>query len=167
VLIDIAVPRDIEPSVRDLCSGITLFDMDDLQREVARNLSGREAEAAKARTLVDEEAARFDRWLDTLDVLPTITALRERAEAIVERVLAENESRWESLSEADRERLGVMARSIVQRLLHEPTLRLKDGELAQAHLHALRELFDLEPELAAPRPAEVADLESRRRRHER
>ena len=57
VLIDIAVPRDIEPSVRDLCSGITLFDMDDLQREVARNLSGREAEAAKARTLVDEEAA--------------------------------------------------------------------------------------------------------------
>ena len=65
VLIDIAVPRDIEPSVRDLCSGVTLFDMDDLQREVARNLSGREAEAAKARTLVDEEAERFDRWLGT------------------------------------------------------------------------------------------------------
>ena len=115
VLIDIAVPRDIEPSVRDLCSGITLFDMDDLQREVARNLSGREAEAAKARTLVDEEALRFDRWLGTLDVVPTITALRERAEAIVEQVLSENESRWESLSDADRERLGVMARSIVQR----------------------------------------------------
>src|SRR3954447_1665919 len=62
VLIDIAVPRDIEPAVRDLCSGVTLFDMDDLQREVARNLSGREAETTKARALVDEEAERFDHW---------------------------------------------------------------------------------------------------------
>jgi glutamyl-tRNA reductase len=167
VLIDIAVPRDIEPSVRDLCSGITLFDMDDLQREVARNLSGREAEAAKARTLVDEEALRFDRWLGTLDVVPTITALRDRAEAIVAQVLDENQSRWESLSDADRERLGVMARSIVQRMLHEPTVRLKNGEDVHAHLHALRELFGLEPELGAPRPAEVADLESRRRQRGR
>jgi glutamyl-tRNA reductase len=164
VLIDIAVPRDIEPSVRDLCSGITLFDMDDLQREVARNMSVREAEAAKARTLVDEDAERFERWLETLDVVPTITALRERAEAIVEQVLRENESRWETLSEADRERVGVMARAVVNRLLHEPTLRLKQGEHAYGHLHALRELFDLEPELREPRPAEVTDLESRRRR---
>ena len=68
---------------------------------------------------------RFDRWLGTLDVVPTIAALRERAEAIVEQVLRENESRWESLSEADRERVGAMARAIVNRLLHEPTLRLK------------------------------------------
>src|SRR6266540_3224357 len=164
VLIDIAVPRDIEPSVRDLCSGVTLFDMDDLQREVARNLSVREAEATKARTLIDEEAERFDRWLATLDVVPTITALRERAERIVEQALRENEPRWESLSDADRERVGVMARAIVNRLLHEPTLRLKAGEDAYEHLHALRELFDLEPELREPRPAEVTDLESRRRR---
>ena len=164
VLIDIAVPRDIEPSVRDLCSGVTLFDMDDLQREVARNQSVREAEAARARTLIDEEAERFDRWLATLDVVPTITALRERAERIVEQALRENEPRWESLSEADRERVGVMARAIVNRLLHEPTLRLKAGEDAYEHLHALRELFDLEPELREPRPAEVTDLESRRRR---
>src|SRR3954452_19958740 len=56
VLIDIAVPRDSEPAVRDLCSGITLFDMDDLQREVARNMSAREAEAGKARKLVDRHA---------------------------------------------------------------------------------------------------------------
>ena len=164
VLIDIAVPRDIEPSVRDLCSGITLFDMDDLQREVARNLSGREAEASKARTIVDEEALRFDRWLETLDVVPTISALRDRAEAIVEQVLGENESRWDSLSEADRERLGLMARAIVQRLLHEPTLRLKSGEDMYEHVNALRELFDLEPDLSEPRTAEVTDIETRRRR---
>jgi glutamyl-tRNA reductase len=164
VLIDIAVPRDIEPSVRDLCSGITLFDMDDLQREVARSLSVREAEADRARELVDEEAVRFEQWLETLDVVPTISALRDRAEAIVDQVLRENESRWESLSEADRERMGLMARAIVQRLLHEPTLRLKSGEDVYPHLHALRELFDLEPELSRPRTAEVTDLESHRRK---
>jgi glutamyl-tRNA reductase len=164
VLIDIAVPRDIEPAVRDLCSGITLFDMDDLQREVSRNISVREAEAATAHALVGQEAERFDRWLETLDVVPTITALRERAERIVEQVLRENEPRWESLSDADRERLGVMARALVNRLLHEPTLRLKSGETGYAHLHALRELFDLEPDLGAPTVAEVTDLEERRRR---
>ena len=164
VLIDIAVPRDIEPAVRDLCSGVTLFDMDDLQSEVARNLSVREAEADKAEELVSEEADGFDAWLETLDVVPTIAALRERAEGIVEQVLRENEQRWESLSEADRERLGVMARAVVNRLLHEPTLRLKSGDAGYAHLHALRELFDLEPDTRAePSVAEVTDLEERRR----
>ena len=164
VLIDIAVPRDIEPSVRDLCSGITLFDMDDLQREIARNLSVREAEATKARTLVHEEALRFERWLGTLDVVPTISALRRRAEGIVEQVLAENEPRWESLSDTDRERLRAMAQAIVQRLLHEPTLRLKRDADVYAHLHALRELFALEPEASEPSVADVTDIESRRRR---
>ena len=165
VLIDIAVPRDIDHSVRDL-RGITLFDMDDLQRAVARNLSVREAEASKARTLVDEEVERFDRWLGSLDVLPTISALHERGEAIVQQVLRENEARWESLSEADRERLAVMARAIVSRLLHEPTLRLKDHEDSYVHLHALRELFALETGLPAleNEPAEVTDLEARRHR---
>jgi glutamyl-tRNA reductase len=163
VLIDIAVPRDIEPSVRDLCSGITLIDMDDLQREVARR-SVREADVARARSLVDEEAQRFDRWLGTLDVVPTISALRERAERIVAEALRENESRWEALSDADRERLGVMARAIVSRLLHEPTLRLKSGEDVYSHLHALRELFDLEPELREAPAAEVTELDERRRR---
>src|SRR5919197_890954 len=96
VLIDIAVPREIEPSVRHLCSGITLFDMDDLQQEVDRNLSVREAEAEKARALVDEDAEQFEGWLGTLDVVPTIAALRERAEQVVQQVLRENAARWES-----------------------------------------------------------------------
>jgi glutamyl-tRNA reductase len=164
VLIDIAVPRDIEPSVGEVCSGVTLFDMDDLQREVARNVSGREAEAERARVLVDAEVERFDRWLGTLDIVPTIAALRERGEQIVQQVLRENEARWESLSDADRERLGLMARAVVNRLLHEPTLRLKGVEGSYEHLHVLRELFDLEPDLTEEPPvAEVTDLESRRR----
>src|SRR5205085_10975952 len=103
VLLDIAVPRDIDPSVRDV-PGIALYDMDDLQRAVARNMSVRKAEATKARKLIQAAGDRFDEWLASLDVLPTVAALRERGDQIVEQVLRENHGRWESLSEADRER---------------------------------------------------------------
>jgi glutamyl-tRNA reductase len=167
VLLDLAVPRDIDPDVRD-CPGIALYDMDDLQKAVSRNLSVREGEAEEARALVREEAERFRTWLSGLDVVPTISALRRRGEEIVEQVLRENESSWESLSEADRERLAVMARAVVSRLLHEPTLRLKGsvGEGASyRYVNALHELFGLEAALA-PRegaPAEVTQLEAARR----
>ena len=162
VMIDLAVPRDIEPSVRD-CPGIALYDMDDLQRAVARNLDAREAEAAEARVLVREEVERFEEWIASLDVVPTISALRRRADEVVRQVLDENESRWESLSEADRERVEVMARAVVSRLLHEPTIRLKDGS-SYHHLHTLRELFGLDPAPPAEAPAaEVTRLDERRR----
>jgi glutamyl-tRNA reductase len=166
-LIDIAVPRDIDPSVRDL-AGISLFDMDDLQREVARNLSVREAETNKARALIDEEVERFTRWLASLEVVPTIAALRERGDRIVEQVLRENEPRWESLSDADRERVGMLARAVVSRLLHEPTLRLKDATERDASYHyvqAMRELFAIETGMPGDGSgAEVTSLESRRQR---
>jgi glutamyl-tRNA reductase len=167
VLIDLAVPRDIDPDVAD-CPGVALYDMDDLQRAVASNIGGREAEAGRAGAIVDEEAARFERWLRSLDVVPTISALRERGEQVVEHVVRENEARFESLSEPDRERLRAMARSIVGRLLHEPTLRLKDSvgdEASYRYVHALRELFDLESDVADEAPAaEVTALDSLRRR---
>ena len=172
LLIDIAVPRDIDPTVREL-PGIALYDMDDLQREVARNLSGRDAETARARTIVEDEAERFGGWLASLDAVPTIAALRDRGEAIVEQVLRENQGRWESLSEADRERVGVLARAVVSRLLHEPTRRMKgtlDGDATYVYLQAVRELFALEPaaegQPAAGSSPEVTSLDSRRaRRH--
>jgi glutamyl-tRNA reductase len=144
VLIDLAVPRDIEPSVRD-CPGIALYDMDDLQHAVARNMDAREAEAAEALVLVREEVARFEDWMSSLEVVPTISALRRRADEVVEQVLRENESRWETLSPADRERVEVMARAVVSRLLHEPTVRLKDRS-SYHYLHTIRELFGLDPE---------------------
>jgi glutamyl-tRNA reductase len=144
VLIDLAVPRDIEPSVRD-CPGIALYDMDDLQRAVARNLGAREAEAAEALVVVRGEVARFQDWMSSIGVLPTISALRRRADEVVEQVLRENESRWETLSAADRERVEVMARAVVSRLLHEPTVRLKDRS-SYRDLHAIRELFGLDSE---------------------
>ncbi len=168
VIIDIAVPRDVDGAVREL-DGVTLFDMDDLQREVARNLRGREAEAARARVLIDQDVATFERWLAGLDLVPTIAALRARGDEIVETVLRENESRWESLSEADRERLEKLAKSLMSRMLHEPTLRLKASagdDDAYVYVNALRELFGLEgaaATLGEESSAEVTDLDSRRR----
>jgi glutamyl-tRNA reductase len=173
LLIDIAVPRDIDPSVREL-AGITLFDMDDLQREVARNLGGREAEVVRVRAILEQEVERFGDWTASLDVVPTIAALRQRGEQIVERVLRENEPRWQSLGEPDRARVALLARAVVNRLLHEPTLRMKGAAErggSYVHLQALRELFGLDPdapdyELAEPdRPAaHITSLEARRRK---
>jgi glutamyl-tRNA reductase len=171
LMMDIAVPRDIDPNVRDL-PGLTLYDMDDLQHAVARNMSGREAEAVKAGRLVELEVERFSRWLGSLDIVPTIAALRERGDDIVAQVLRENDQRWESASENDRRRLEVMARAVVSRLLHEPTLRLKDsdGDRAYVYVDALRELFALEGSDAAvdePASADVASLDEARRKQSR
>ena len=163
VMIDLAVPRDIEPSVRD-CPGIALYDMDDLQRAVARNLDARVAEAEEALVLVRQDVERFEEWIASLDVVPTISALRQRADEVVRQVLDENEPRWETLSEADRERVEVMARAVVSRLLHEPTVRLKERG-SYHYLHTLRELFGLDPAPAEEAPAaEVTRLDARRRR---
>jgi glutamyl-tRNA reductase len=170
LMIDIAVPRDIEPTVREV-PGVTLYDMDDLQREVARGLGTREAEVVRARQIVDQEVGRFAAWLASLDVVPTIAALRELGDGVVEQVLRENEPRWESLSEADRARVVVLARAFVNRLLHEPTLRLKgnvESDRSYVYVQALRELFGLEVEAplgesAAVPPAQVTSLDDRRR----
>ena len=172
VVIDIAVPRDVDPRVRDLPL-VTLYDMDDLQRAVTRNLDVRLAEASRARTITEQETERFEQWLSSLDVVPTIASLRSRGEAIVEQVLRENESRWQSLSEADRERLGVMVRAVVARMLHEPTMRLRGvsgEEEAYVYVHALRSLFGLDEGMAGLEdergPAQVTELQRHRRRHQ-
>ena len=171
LLMDIAVPRDIDAAVRGL-PGITLYDMDDLQHAVARNMSGREAEAEKAQRLVEQEVERFTQWLGALEVVPTISALRELGDQIVEQVLRENAERWESLTENDRRRLDVMARAVVSRLLHEPTLRLKDfeGDRAYVYVDALRELFALDGSDGSDAEragADVTSLDEARRKQSR
>src|SRR6185503_17683747 len=117
------------------------------QAEVARNLSGRQSEAEDALVIVREEVGRFEQWLDSLDVVPTISALHRRADEIVEQVLRENETRWESLWEGDRERVAKLASAVVSRLLHEPTRTLRGaaGEgTSYRYVHAVHELFGLE-----------------------
>ncbi|MDP1849121.1 MAG: glutamyl-tRNA reductase [Solirubrobacteraceae bacterium] len=145
LLIDLAVPRDIDPACADL-DGVTLFDMDGLQARVAHTISVREAEALRAESIVEDEIKRFAAWLGTLAVQPTIRALREYGDAIVEQVLDENRARWELASERDVARAEAIARSVMNRLLHEPTLRLRTMTEGRSHgrLQIMRELFGLE-----------------------
>jgi glutamyl-tRNA reductase len=147
VLIDIAVPRDIEHACGEI-EGVSVYDMDDLQAVVARNLGVREAERAKAEAVVEEEIQRFARWLAQLEVMPTITSLREHGADIVDQVLAENAGRWESASPRDLARIEAVARAVMQRLLHEPTIRLKES--GHGRQQVLRELFGLEDPPEAP-----------------
>ena len=132
LLIDIAVPRDIDPACAEV-EGVSLYDIDDLQAVVARNLSSREEEAPRALAIVEEEIHRFARWLGQLDTLPTVSALREHGNAIVERVLAENAARWESASARDVARVEAIARAVMTRLLHEPTIRLRSLSAERGH----------------------------------
>jgi glutamyl-tRNA reductase len=169
VLIDIAVPRDVEPACAEL-PGVTLYDIDDLQGVVERKLSVRKSEKTRAEAIVEDEIQRFARWLGQLDVMPTIAALREYGVALVDQVLAENHGRWESASDKDLERVDAIARAVMQRLLHEPTIRLKAFEDGASHgrLQVIRELFGLPDGTGAPEEeteaaTNVLPLDERRR----
>ncbi|MGK2932491.1 MAG: glutamyl-tRNA reductase [Solirubrobacterales bacterium] len=145
-LVDLAVPRDIEPACRDI-DGVSLSDVDDIQKIVERNTSGREGESRLAERIIEVELDRFERWLASLEVVPTVIALRERSDEIVHRVLAENENRWEDLSGPDRRRVETLARAVASRMLHEPTMRLRESagsDEAYENVNTLRELFGLD-----------------------
>jgi glutamyl-tRNA reductase len=169
LLIDIAVPRDIDPACGEL-DGVSLYDIDDLQASVAQNLSTRAEETPRALEIVEQEIQRFARWLGQLDALPTVSALREHGDALVEQVLRENGGRWESASPRDLARVEAIARAVMSRLLHEPTIRLRSLSEARGHasLEIVRELFGLREEVAQDSPAsELAEVHELRRRRER
>ena len=170
LLIDIAVPRDIDPACGEL-EGVSLYDIDDLQANVAHNLNSRAEEAPRALEIVEEEIHRFARWLGQLDALPTVSALREHGDALVEQVLAENGGRWESASPRDLVRVEAIARSVMSRLLHEPTIRLRSlsDERGHASLEIVRELFGLREDAPAAErePSELAEVHDLRRRRKR
>ncbi len=168
LLVDLAVPRDVEAECREV-TGVSVHDIDDVQGIAQRNAAGREAEARRAEHVIASELSRFERWLGSLEVVPTVAALRQRADEVVARVLAENEGRWESLSDADRERIETMAHAIASRLLHEPTLRLKRSAAEEdeyLRVSVLRELFglDADTEPSQATDADVRQLRDGRRR---
>jgi glutamyl-tRNA reductase len=162
LLLDLAVPRDIEHDCGDL-PGVTVIDIDGLQAQVKRHISVRKAEARQAEGIVEEEIQAFAGWLGSLEMLPTLTALRALGNDVVAAVLAENEGRWEALTERDKQRVEALANAIAKRLLHMPTTHVKNLDTAHRHarLQLLRELFGLaEPQAteAAEQPAEVRAL---------
>jgi len=170
LLIDIAVPRDIDSACAEL-EGVSLYDIDDLQAVVARNLSTRAEETPRALEIVEEEIHRFARWLGQLEALPTVSALRAHGNDLVEQVLAENEGRWESASPRDLARVEAIARAVMSRLLHEPTIRLRSlsEDRGHASLELVRELFGLREDAPSEEPpsTELAEVHDLRRRRER
>jgi glutamyl-tRNA reductase len=144
LMIDLAVPRDIEAACGEL-EGVSLYDIDDLDAVALRNRKVRQGEARKAEGIVEEEIQSFATWLGSLEVLPTLAALRTHATQIAEQVVSENEGRWESASERDLERVEAIARAIVNRLLHHPTARIKElrDDRVHARMALVRDLFGL------------------------
>jgi glutamyl-tRNA reductase len=126
LLIDLAVPRDLDPAINQLAD-CYLYDIDDLEAVVQETLQGREAEFAKAEAIAVAEGERFGDWLATLDVVPVITSIRERAEAIRRGELAKAGPRLSGLSEQEREVVDSLTSRIVNKLLHEPIVRLKEA----------------------------------------
>ena len=143
-VIDLAVPRDVEPAVADL-DDCFLYDIDDLQAVVSESLSGRWREAARAESIVAHEAGRFRDWQASLDVVPAIASLRERAESIRSGELAKAAGRLDGLSESERRSVESLTTQIVNKLLHVPIVRLKEAAATDGagYVDAARHLFGL------------------------
>jgi glutamyl-tRNA reductase len=145
LLIDLAVPRDVDPAANEL-DGCYLYDVDDLEAVVAETLSGRRREAERAESIVAGEADRFREWQASLDVVPAIASLRARAEEIRAAELRKAEARLGRLSEAERSAVESVTAQIVNKLLHLPTVRMKQAAVTAdgvVYAEAVRHLFGL------------------------
>jgi glutamyl-tRNA reductase len=145
VIMDIAVPRDVEAAVSEL-SGIQVYDIDDLQSVVDANVELRRAAVPQVETIIHEEMARFAEWYHSRQVTPVIKTLREWAQSIADEELLQTLNRLADADERTREIVSRMAHRLVNRLLHEPTSRLRiqasEGN-GYGYAHAVRELFAL------------------------
>jgi glutamyl-tRNA reductase len=145
VLVDLAVPRDLDPAIAEL-DGCYLYDIDDLEQIVAETLSGRRREADRAEGIVAAEAEKFHEWHASLDVLPAITSLRARAEEIREAELQKAESLLGRLDDSQRRAVEAVTAQIVNKLLHLPTVRMKQAAAAAdgvLYAETVRHLFGL------------------------
>ena len=140
-LIDLAVPRDLDPAIHEL-DGCYLYDIDDLEAVVVETLADRSREAQRAETIVAEEANRFRAWQASLDVVPAIASLRARAEEIRTAELSRAK-----LNDAERRAAESVTAAVLNKLLHLPTIRMKQAAAAAdgvIYADAVRHLFGLE-----------------------
>ena len=147
-LIDIAVPRDIDPRANDI-DNVYLYDLDDLQGVVQANLRERQREADRAEALIDREVRQFVEWLASLKVVPTIVAMRKKVESIREEELRRVFAKLPDLTPEEREAISTLASSIVNKILHDPMTELKrQSALKDGHLYVsvLRRLFAIRDE---------------------
>jgi glutamyl-tRNA reductase len=158
LVVDIAVPRDVDPAVRDL-PGVVYRDLDDLRAISERNGAARGAEVERVQAIVDAEAQRLAEWWALLEVVPTIAALTERAEA-VRRTQLEKALRVLRPSEEVRGHLDALTRAVVSQLLHDPITTLRQRGDRDAYVSAVRTLFRLDEDSAATALLEAdVDLE--------
>jgi glutamyl-tRNA reductase len=152
-VIDLAVPRDVDPGVAQL-DDCYLYDIDDLQAVVRESLSGRRREAERAEAIVEHEAERFRDWQASLRVVPAIASLRERAESIRSGELAKAEGRLEGLSESERRTVESITTQIVNKLLHVPIVRLKQAAAAEGsgYVEVAKDLFGLPDDDVTKKP---------------
>jgi len=143
--IDIAVPRDIDPKINEI-DNVYVYDIDDLQGVIDLNLEDRKREAERAEHIIAEETLKFEDWLCTLKVVPTIIALRDKAEAIRQLEIQKTLSHMPHLSESDRKAIEVLTDSIVRKILHDPILYLKrksERETGQVCIDFTQQVFNL------------------------
>ncbi|MGB1504328.1 MAG: glutamyl-tRNA reductase [Acidimicrobiales bacterium] len=145
VIVDVAVPRDVDPAAADL-DGVTLLDMDDIGAFVDQQMVTRTRVIGNVETIVDEEVARYQAVTSAREVAPLVSQLRSRGSEIADAELSRFAAKFADLEDAEREAVEALARGIVNKLLHEPTVRLKDaaGRARGDRLaESLRDLFDL------------------------
>jgi glutamyl-tRNA reductase len=144
-IVDIAVPRNVEPTVAEV-PGVSLANIDDLKDICATNLEQRRQEGRKVEAIVEEEVDRYVRWWQAREVAPTISALVRKAESIRQEELGRAISRLGPLSDREQNALNALTLAIVNKMLHTPITRLKEsgaGLDGKHYVHAVRELFDL------------------------
>ena len=145
-MIDVAVPRDIEPAVGEV-DNVYLYNIDDLQNVVDGNLRARLAEAQKADEILDEEVVQFSNWFNALEIVPTIVSLRKKIEGIVTGELEKSQSWLKDLAPEGQENVRILTEAILNKVLHDPITCLKEesnGDGATAYVDAVRRLFKLE-----------------------
>ncbi|KKO51327.1 glutamyl-tRNA reductase [Paenibacillus sp. DMB20] len=145
-MIDIAVPRDIDPDVGDV-QNVFLYDIDDLEGIVESNLEMRRAEAAKIETMIQEEMEAFHQWLKTLGVRPAIRALQDKSNSIHEETLESLFNKLPELDERQRKVIRRLTKSIVNQMMHDPINRIKEmtgGKQAAEALDYFTQIFALE-----------------------
>ncbi len=135
-IIDISVPRNIDPEINRL-DNVYLYDVDNLQDVVDTNLQGRRAEADKAEGIIGEEVEKFGRWMSTLDSVPTIVALRQKADEIRREELEKFQNRFPAMDETQLKAIDYLATAIVNKLIHPPTVALKEDSEDRDELIAL------------------------------
>ncbi len=144
--IDIAVPKDVDPRVNEL-QNVYLYDIDDLKGVVEMNVAQRREEAVKAERIVKEEVVKFQKWMETLDVVPTIVSLREKADEIVRSELKKSRTVLAGLSPEQQEAVQVLTSSVTEKILNDPILYLKrkaGRPTLNTYLDVTRKLFNLD-----------------------